>query len=458
MMPVPSISAKELWNKGDKEFNDWRKEYDFPRIVEFLKTELPSFSRWMKTQNISEDDLIEFGPARFLESPDLVIIYEFRGNKGEISKDIRKEVYSIGESVFHEKTVVSKNQIATYFSWYRCIDKIACEKLEREFTVSMWSGNDCYFLKKLNLLNAGNIKLPANYIYGSRNLEFINIDNLHIDNVRSSSPTRLWYSSAINLKIDGDFHFLDAFKTHFTNILAERKHITQLNNGNFQSWRIIDCDINFRANNTTLYDWSVKTHQFNCTLYHTDILDCEFKEGDIKYPQDYERASIFHSIIKRKYAQLGLLGKAGVHYYKEKRFEQKSLLRPSKIYSIAKRKKNYKSNKYKIYGVSYIKYILLAFQNLLWGYGEKPERTFYGAMSVIILFSIIYFLYPCSETRGEYLNSLYFSIVTFTTLGYGDIYQKCDLLKLFSAIEAFAGLLSMGLFIAGFSNKSKDYS
>jgi hypothetical protein len=52
---------------------------------------------------------------------------------------------------------------------------------------------------------------------------------------------------------------------------------------------------------------------------------------------------------------------------------------------------------------------------------------------------------------------LYFSIVSFTTPGFGDITQKTVFLRLFSALESLSGLVLMGLFLAGYASKTKRY-
>ena len=76
---------------------------------------------------------------------------------------------------------------------------------------------------------------------------------------------------------------------------------------------------------------------------------------------------------------------------------------------------------------------------------------------VILLATLTYFLAPASVTYHHLGRSLYFSIVTFVTLGYGDISQTSSPLQLLSAIEAFCGMFLTGLFLAGFASKTKQY-
>ena len=71
--------------------------------------------------------------------------------------------------------------------------------------------------------------------------------------------------------------------------------------------------------------------------------------------------------------------------------------------------------------------------------------------------TLTYFLAPESVTHGHLGRSLYFSIVTFVTLGCGDISQTSSPLQLLSAIEAFCGMFLTGLVLAGFASKTKQY-
>ena len=58
-------------------------------------------------------------------------------------------------------------------------------------------------------------------------------------------------------------------------------------------------------------------------------------------------------------------------------------------------------------------------------------------------------------STGEFWNNLYFSIVTWTTLGYGD-FKPTESLRLIAAIQAFLGYIYMALFVGIFLNLSQE--
>ncbi|GAA6134043.1 ion channel [Oceaniserpentilla sp. 4NH20-0058] len=101
------------------------------------------------------------------------------------------------------------------------------------------------------------------------------------------------------------------------------------------------------------------------------------------------------------------------------------------------------------------------------GYGERPLRVIGFSLCVIVMFSLIYWWFgiadagnlisyqstsSISENIYSFLNSLYFSVVTFTTLGYGDL-VPIGISRLFSAVEAFLGSFTIALFVVVFVKK-----
>ncbi|MDA0129592.1 ion channel [Vibrio sp. MarTm2] len=99
------------------------------------------------------------------------------------------------------------------------------------------------------------------------------------------------------------------------------------------------------------------------------------------------------------------------------------------------------------------------------GYGEDPLRVVLFSILLIFVCAMAYFFldttgaHPIYEgVTGwqfyllEFFNSLYFSVVTFTTLGYGDI-SPVGVARFIAAFEAFLGSFTMALFVVVFVKK-----
>lgn len=100
----------------------------------------------------------------------------------------------------------------------------------------------------------------------------------------------------------------------------------------------------------------------------------------------------------------------------------------------------------------------------LCGYGEKPENTVLFSILLIMFCAVGYFLFgvnysgemviyrpdaSVSDNLNSFLLSCYYSVVTFTTLGYGDI-TPVGITRFFAVIEAFLGSFTIALFVVVF--------
>lgn len=94
--------------------------------------------------------------------------------------------------------------------------------------------------------------------------------------------------------------------------------------------------------------------------------------------------------------------------------------------------------------------------------GTTKADSFFELLSVAItgfsniaIFSYIYYLYgvegPEGVITGDFITSLYFSIVTWTTLGYGDL-KPINELRLIASLEALMGYIYMAILIGLFLN------
>jgi hypothetical protein len=105
--------------------------------------------------------------------------------------------------------------------------------------------------------------------------------------------------------------------------------------------------------------------------------------------------------------------------------------------------------------------------DLFCGYGEEPSRVVIFSLLIILTFSLIYFSLGITNGTNtlqfsselSLLDNLknityttYFSVVTFTTLGYGDL-TPVGWTRLFAAIEAFLGSFTLALFVVVFVKK-----
>lgn len=102
----------------------------------------------------------------------------------------------------------------------------------------------------------------------------------------------------------------------------------------------------------------------------------------------------------------------------------------------------------------------LVFARGIFGYGERPARALIIGLIIIVLWAFLAYgsagisRNPIGEPdyQPTRLECLHFSIVTFTTLGYGDFQPKPHFLPWADA-EAILGLTLMSVFIVGLTRR-----
>lgn len=107
---------------------------------------------------------------------------------------------------------------------------------------------------------------------------------------------------------------------------------------------------------------------------------------------------------------------------------------------------------------------LSKFIDLYCGYGEMPLRLLNISVALIFIFALLHGLtgiiqggeliqinaqQSLLQNFNHFVISLYFSTVTFTTLGYGDI-SPVGVSRFIAAVEAFAGSFTIALFVVVF--------
>lgn len=105
----------------------------------------------------------------------------------------------------------------------------------------------------------------------------------------------------------------------------------------------------------------------------------------------------------------------------------------------------------------------LVFGKMLFGYGERPIRVLIASALIIIVCGL-FFSSPYArisygsevQTGGlTLLEGLYFSTITFTTLGFGDLYptRGHGLTTSVAMVEALSGACLMALFVVSLSKR-----
>ncbi len=93
--------------------------------------------------------------------------------------------------------------------------------------------------------------------------------------------------------------------------------------------------------------------------------------------------------------------------------------------------------------------------DLLSGYTEKPGRVILSSVLIVFVFAMFYFAFNVPvysfgdiQQRIDFWDSLYFSFITFTTVGYGDFTPRPVFwFRAAACIEAFSGPFMAGLYI-----------
>lgn len=102
------------------------------------------------------------------------------------------------------------------------------------------------------------------------------------------------------------------------------------------------------------------------------------------------------------------------------------------------------------------RYIPSFLMDLLSGYTEKPHRVIISSILIIAFFGVLYYLFSVpvyflqngGSGKAGFWDSLYFSFITFTTVGYGDFTPKPVIwFRLLACAEAFSGPFMAGLYI-----------
>jgi hypothetical protein len=87
----------------------------------------------------------------------------------------------------------------------------------------------------------------------------------------------------------------------------------------------------------------------------------------------------------------------------------------------------------------------------------KPINILISYLVLVFLFALIYWLNPSFwDEPLSFVKSFYFSVITITTLGYGDITPISDPGMILTSIEALLGIFVIGIFLNAIAHNLSD--
>jgi len=473
--PKPS----ELWDMSPDDFNKWRRENDLKRLFDNFQETLPHFKEWLQTNNLTIDFILGTNnPGQFFYWNNET--YCIKTTKEDYVSYFFVPVYNQR----HDKRIQEMKLIDTetekserfkfkpYFAWVK-----GKHKLTKPIKTK-WSGDLETFRYTTGtvpdvpemcswsiagggtVLKLGGVKIDGWFKFNERNLDFANLDFLEINGKGSlNREIQIFYSHCVNISINNVVaNFTKFYQCSFGNL--------NVINSRFYWIEFFNCDIfkvyfeNTSISNMSIDDCSANSFSFNRVEVENFIYTPPTKEYHCGVVMTYKTVADNYKRFRILYQSNGLRKEASEAYYKERLYEMKynkGSLEFFKSFS-------YLWKRNIDYGLSSIKYnfkkLLKIISDLvsysIWGFGERPLRILTSSFLVLTAYALIYFFSGLDKLSYNIINSYYLSIVTFTTLGFGDITPMSnDSYKLIVSSEALIGAFFVGLLVAGYSNKSK---
>lgn len=224
----------------------------------------------------------------------------------------------------------------------------------------------------------------------------------------------------------------------------------------------------FKANLSSARLWHANAQDANLTeakLSETDLLDTNLAGARLW------RAELENARFLTKYNFTHRTGR----FLKTEKVDEKSSLAAEETYRTLK---NYFSSHGRYNDASWASYkekileqrwlwenkniafIPSALMHFLSGYGEKPWKVITSSLIIVSGYCFLYLsmntlkFEPQQGIFSRFWDSLYFSIVTFTTVGYGDVVSKsAPFYRMLACSEAFIGAFMIGLFVFTLSRR-----
>ncbi len=166
----------------------------------------------------------------------------------------------------------------------------------------------------------------------------------------------------------------------------------------------------------------------------------QFREAGLLYEREGDFFRYSHCFIESQHAFVSYLFFVFMTGYKQER----NMPHPLKA-SVFERM------------TAFFRCIMGLLSRFIWCYGESPFRTVFAASVMILCSAIVYSFSGLLAFQGQvgavsFWDALYFSGVTFTTLGYGD-YTPVGWIRLMALLECLSGFIMVPLFMIALTRR-----
>lgn len=166
----------------------------------------------------------------------------------------------------------------------------------------------------------------------------------------------------------------------------------------------------------------------------------QFREAGLLYEREGDFSRYSHCFIASQHAFVSYLFFVFMTGFKQER----NLPHPLKVSFIER-------------VTAFFRCFMGVLSRLIWCYGESPFRTVFAAVIMIFCCALIYTFSGLLAFEGQvgpvnFWDALYFSGVTFTTLGYGD-YTPVGWVRLLALFECLSGFIMVPLFMIALTRR-----